>query len=109
MTEKRFKPHLFDDGESERYFDGIIDNENDNDIIVNYHSISNLLNAIHEENRQLKSSNMEMEDYSARLEEENQEIKEIIIDFDRSGIFWDRDSLINIVESIARILGIDLE
>jgi len=60
MTEKRFKPHLFDDGESERYFDGIIDNENDNDIIVNYHSISNLLNALHEENQMIKQTIREM-------------------------------------------------
>ena len=43
MTEKRYVPHLFDEGD-ERYFDGIIDNENDYELIRNYKFISDLLN-----------------------------------------------------------------
>ena len=51
---KRFKAHIFDDGINERYHDGIIDNENDKNVIRNYQYISELLNGLNDENKQLK-------------------------------------------------------
>ena len=62
MTEKRFEPHLFDDEVNERYYDGIIDNEDDTDVIVNYQYICNLLNNLHEENQLLKQRLAEQND-----------------------------------------------
>lgn len=63
MNEKRFEPHLFDDGVNEKYFDGIIDNKDDSDIIRNYGYISNLLNNLSYENEQLKNELKEFKDY----------------------------------------------
>lgn len=57
MTENRFEAHIFDDGINERYPDGIIDNENDENVICNYQYISSLLNEQHEENLELKHDN----------------------------------------------------
>lgn len=68
MTEnKRFKAHIFDDGVNERYPDGIIDNENDENVIRNYQYISSLLNELHNEKERLKRINKGQELEIVRL------------------------------------------
>ena len=60
MVKKRFEAHIFDDGKNERYYDGIIDNEKNNKVIVNYQYISTLLNGFYEEIHELKKDRNEL-------------------------------------------------
>ena len=76
MTEnKRFKAHIFDDGVNERYHDGIIDNENDENVIRNYQYISRLLNELHDENEQLKDALNQRTDQCDKYYKENEQLK----------------------------------
>lgn len=58
--------------------------ETDGDVIVfdllksDAEVVCDLLNQLNDENEQLKSSNMEMEDYCARIEEKNEQLKQTI-------------------------------
>ena len=68
MTEnKRCEAHIFDDEVNERYHDGIIDNENDEDVIRNYQYISVLLNELNDKNKRLKQINKGQELEIVRL------------------------------------------
>ena len=81
MTEnKRFKAHIFDDGVNERYHDGIIDNENDENVIRNYQYISRLLNELHDENEQLKDALNQRTDQCDKYYKENEQLKQYIYD-----------------------------
>lgn len=64
---KRFEAHIFDDGVNERYHDGIIDNEDDENVIRNYQYINSLLNKLHNEKEQLKRINKGQELEIVRL------------------------------------------
>ena len=50
----------------------------DNDKVLCIGEVLNELNKLNEENKQLKSSNMEYEDALARLEEKNEQLKRTI-------------------------------
>ena len=73
MTDKRF--YIYDEHIVDK--EGVIDSF----WIETYSQakeICDLLNKLNEENKGLKSSNMEMEDYCARLEEKNEELRKQI-------------------------------
>ena len=72
MNEKRFT--LIDMNNIEwKLISPIKDNGRD----ITVKQVVDLLNTLHEENTILKTTNYEMEDYLARLEEENQQLKKM--------------------------------
>ena len=78
---------------------------------VNVEEVCNLLNKLHEENQVLKSTNMEMEDYLARIELENLKLKnrckniriyvdDFLHDLNRGFLGISRDDLRVVMEKI---------
>ena len=73
-NEKRYKVNIDHHKTSRNYVNGILDCET-NVLLDNHTAINNRLNEQHETIQVLKASNGEMEDYLARLEEENEQLK----------------------------------
>lgn len=76
MTEKRYLYYEEPNGE----FPFPYIKRDDGKEIISLYECSELLNGLVEENEQLKSTNMEMEDYLGRLEEKNEELKKRLVD-----------------------------
>ena len=70
MTEKRF---ILDD-------DGIVVDMVDLSMCIDNEDCCEKLNEVAEENKELKVTTMEMEDYLARMEEENKKLREQLKD-----------------------------